>query len=160
MNANYFTTTLLPLHIKLQGLYREKCGDWLTGDEGWVVYRGRLVWFTVIQNFAEGLLGGVLHTITEDFGKVNFDNDDPALIRIPRTIDDSSPEASRRSLWGMLNGTKTLCDYHKAEQGLGQQGEIDIGVGMNSEYKCFKGKTPTEAILKALCSQENIILDK
>jgi hypothetical protein len=75
---------------------------------------------------------------------------------IPRTIDDSSLEAQRRSLWEMLRGTKTLYDYLDIEQGLGIQGDIGIGVSLSGGYKYFKGSSSTEVILRALCAQEGI----
>jgi len=67
----------------------------------------------------------------------------------PRTIDDSSEEARKRSLWGMF--------------------DVPPSVSFNSftnKYICslwdkqpmlidrFVGETLTEAILKALCAQE------
>jgi hypothetical protein len=135
MNANYFTTVLLPLHIKLQGLYREKCGDWRVGDE----------WYQTDYSYsAECDPRGIIEDDERAYG-FNEAND-PNDLKIPRTIDDSSPEASKRSLWGMTKYP------------------ISMYTSVNNTWSCcqmystdiYKGKTPTEAILKALIAQENL----
>ena len=125
MNTNYFQKVLLPLHIKLQGLYREKCGDWQVGD-GVVIPPVPHIQYLVRSE------------IENDYSLWNQRHKHSA-IRIPRTIDDSSEEARRRSLVGMLN----------------QKGKEWIIARFNMEYLPFNNRF-TEAILRALLAQEGI----
>jgi len=83
-------------------------------------------------------------------------NENQGYIRIPLTIDDSSEEARRRSLWGMLSETvlpkETL--YVGTEVfGNGYECGYTTKDGF---YEKAIGDTPTEAILKALLAQEGL----
>ena len=133
----------LELHKKLQPLYKRMMGGWLTGDRGMIIYRGEQTAFLVTDNYVEGLLAGTLCTITEEFGKVNFTNDDPALLRIPLTIDTENPE--RGLLW-------MLCP----------EGYVNLKEVYSNAWSCDGGgkeyfaSTPTLAILKALAAQEGV----
>lgn len=141
MNANYFTETLLPMHIKLQGLYKRGCGDWwLKGDEyfdskynqGGVIGIGDL---TVLNNMS--------------IAKEVYDS----YLRTPRTIDDSSEEAQKRSLWGMVDWEQWMV-IHTLLNGM-----IEI-VNRRFDVPLRIVATPTEAILKALLVQEGIEIRK
>lgn len=157
MNINYFQEVLLPLHIKLQGLYREKCGDLRDGD-------------TIYWNDELSILSD------NDKYKIRYLNEKihetmPRAVFIPRTIDDSSPEAQKRSLIGMF--TPNTLIYIKPVFGWakGPSGPVEmdnttssIHVLHSGEWGCkivgvddpFIGSSPTHAILKALASQEGI----
>lgn len=65
-------------------------------------------------------------------------------IIIPRTIDDSSPEAQKRSLWGMLDWENTYITT-------GRKGEARLYSGAG-----FVAGAITEAILRTLCAQEGV----
>jgi len=128
------------MHIKLQWLYLKKCGDWQVGDK---VYCREYDSATGIVISITGTRILVNFTFT-DRSRINvpFDkyaNNLPLLI--PRTIDESSPEAQKRSIVEMLNGNKVLA-Y------LGHNWML-----FNND-KQFFGTTPTEAILRALLAQE------
>jgi hypothetical protein len=72
-------------------------------------------------------------------------------IRIPLTIDDSSPEASRRSLLGMIEGFVNLHYNPYLKQWV-----IELYDGFVLKKYSTNADTPTEAILKALCHQEGV----
>lgn len=72
------------------------------------------------------------------------------MVRIPRTIDDSSPEAQRRSLWGML-------DWKRVNMHLSERGDVCINTRLRADpLPVIWAAIPTEAILKALCAQWNV----
>jgi len=136
MNANHFTEVLLPMHIKLQGLYRERCGDWQQWDKYYCTIDGQI---RMIYPDEEGmrLMPCCCH-----------------VVWLPRTIDDSSPEASKRSLWGMVDWelfTQEMADG---------EGNINIYenpyIHLDGQDAPIGSGTPTEAILRALCHQEGI----
>ena len=130
MNAKHFQEVLLPLHIKLQGLYREKCGDWVIGDSWKYPATGDVYIYS------------------------GWTGDPPeCAIMLPRTIDDSSPEAQKRSLWGMVDWT-ILQPTHAGPL---YWGLLDLRTAGKLIPTVHKG-LPTEAILKALCTQEGIEL--
>ncbi|MFA6358756.1 MAG: hypothetical protein WCY09_08900, partial [Candidatus Omnitrophota bacterium] len=148
-DANYFTTTLLPMHITLNksGLYKRVCGDWQVGDG--VSYRG-------LKTIVSGITGqhvGLELGVSVNAQRIWFNNNDAELIRIPRTIDDSG-----RDLWGMVDWklfTQEMAD---------DEGNINIYenpyIHLDGHDAPIGSGPPTEAILKALCAQENIVLDK
>jgi hypothetical protein len=70
------------------------------------------------------------------------------MIIIPLTIDDSSPEAQKRSLWGMVNWSLWSMQVYDT-------GDVFIRLRNSLNYS-FDCKTLTEAILRALCSQEGM----
>jgi hypothetical protein len=82
---------------------------------------------------------------------------DIQTLLIPKTIDDSSPEASKRSLWGMVDWERLANppnnDNHKYIEGHVYFGKLNIWMGGYNETGSL---SPTEAILKALCVQEGI----
>jgi hypothetical protein len=130
MNANYFQEVLLPLHIKLQGLYREKCGGVTYGDDFYDPKRDMFFTHGIAAKFSDG------------------------DVFTPRTIDDSSPEASKRSLVEMCNGLVTIGKALFKDKYF-----ATVRVEENGEYKefvAFHGASRTEAILKALIAQEGI----
>jgi hypothetical protein len=131
MNANYFQEVLFPMHIALNksGLYTRVRGDWQVGDEYCLPSEGTF-W---------------------TYKGVKYDWLDNAT-RIPRTIDDNSPEARERSLWGMCDGIIAIEDSCRLKC---WQVRIDTDQG---SIISGKGATPTEAILKVLCHQEGIEL--
>jgi hypothetical protein len=143
MNDNHFIETLFPLHIKLQGLYKRVCGDWQVGDKCFDTERE--------QN---GLVVAV------DPETVDYANDDgnvwwakmSYLLRIPRTIDDSSTEAHKRSLWGMVDWDRFGIE-HSLCYGADPQLTV-IHDAENDEGMIKVTDSPTHAILKALVSQE------
>jgi hypothetical protein len=140
MKDNHSTETLLPLHIKLQGLYPK---DWLVGDE--VSYRGMKTIISGITNLHVGLELGLNP-------RTWFSNDDLELIKIPRTIDDSSPEAQKRSLIGMLVGYSEVCWRTGKDGAYIHNYPEDVEGG----GKFIHGSSPTHAILLALMSQEGL----
>jgi hypothetical protein len=113
---------LLDMYIALQPKFREVMGDWRHVDCYWCPTCQRVEY-------------------------VGVDNNMPGIdaVRLPLTIDDSSEEAHKRSLWGMLKGGKSL----------GERGDhIQLFTQAENKYhKVFTGSTPTEAILKALLHQ-------
>jgi len=115
MNPNYFTKTLLPLYTALQPKFRKVMGPILYSDET----------YEHMGDFRHG------------------EYHDIRTLVIPRTIDDSSPEAQKRSLWGMV-------DWKRWSQSSDGSGLIRMG---SERYKIFIEGTPTEAILKALVAQ-------
>jgi len=68
-----------------------------------------------------------------------------SCIWIPRTIDDSSEEARKRSLWGMVEGRKKIKEL--------SSGVSLLMVWEDSNILEYEGNTPTEAMLKALVAQ-------
>jgi hypothetical protein len=125
MKDNYFQEVLLPLHIKLQGLYREKCGNWQVGDD-----------YFCASCYYKGTYHPLDHqNCPEDLSCKN-------VTRLPRTIDDSSTEAQRRSLWRMV-------DWER-------QATRAIVLHWLINPQNMKLEVPTESILKALIAQEGI----
>ncbi len=117
MNDNYFQDTLLPLHIKLQELYREKCGDWQEHDRYWCP--------------------------------------DSEMVKYQKSTPTDSTRYTRlpglEELWEMCSGITNRLVCYGSCWGFFYPGD---------STEAFVGETPTEVILKALCSQENIILGK
>jgi hypothetical protein len=145
MNANHFQEVLLPLHIKLQGLYREKCGDWQIQDD---------IFDTEYDQkgfILDAPPHSPLNSVLESGLWIRYDLTDKYLLRIPRTIDDSSEEVSKRSLERMLtmahrttissDGTAVVELFH---------------CGFDTGIRTIKANSPTHAILLALCAQEGI----
>lgn len=123
MKDSYFQEALLPLFQRLQPFFRERMGGWKRGDN-YMVSPYCMIW-TV--------------------GNRPCSHKSSAAIWLPRTIDDSSPEAQKRSLWGMA--VVVDCYYHNEEK--------EWRAYLLSD-KSGRGATPTEAILKALCQQEGV----
>lgn len=90
---------------------------------------------------------------SQGYSIIHWDDEKDALcaqcIIIPRTIDDSSEEARKRSLWGMVDGILGC-----------KKGIVDDRYCCSTSFKRTKSfyyaNTPTEAILKALCHQEGV----
>jgi hypothetical protein len=114
---------LLKYYIALQPFFRERMGEWRAGDR-----------YTFLHS-KEILLVGTRHFHSHACGEA---------IWLPRTIDDSNPEAQKRSLVGMLED-----DYVLSESRF-EDGNICT---CTIDCKIFEGATPTEAILRALCAQ-------
>lgn len=100
MDAN-----LLKLYSALQPFFRERMGGWQPGDRccdqqgnlGLVIVPPPhckdkkvvwVMWFEKNGSFAY---------------QDGYEANDPEIYYLPRTIDDSSPEAQKRSLWGMVD---------------------------------------------------------
>jgi len=147
MNANHFTEALLPLHIKLQGLYREKMLLMQEGDE-FVTDCNPFVYTVDRMENSECRWLVVAKAPYKNLGYDYFQIKE--CIRIPRTIDDSSPEASRRSLIEMCNNFISL-----TKGSLGWVCTVYDETGVDREY-LYQGATSTECILKALLHQEGI----
>ena len=129
MNDKYFKEVLLPVHIKLQGLYSRHSGVWEDDDKCWCRecnQRGLGSYFRHSQGCPV----------------------EPLCI--PRTIDDSSPEAYNRSLMGMLDG------YASISRGTSTEWTIGVWMDGKETELLFNGASLTEAVLRALCSQEGI----
>jgi hypothetical protein len=141
MKDNYFQEVLLPLHIKLQGLYEKVCGR-LTSDN----------WKDKIYCMK----------CEEEREYADCRADCPSMckcesrIRLPKTIDDSSPEAQKRSLIEMLERGTTVTKLLHGAFTWGRS--ICIVEKSGEEPQRFDGATPTEAILRALCYQEGVEL--
>jgi hypothetical protein len=106
-----------------------------------------------IRQGDEYTITGVIHRINcpEDMENV-YDNKDMCIF-IPRTIDDSSEEASKRSLIGMLDVPPIITPiYNQLEDGNPTVcWELDW---INGNYtESAGGETITEAILRALLAQ-------
>ena len=141
---NKLTPEILAMYEALQPLFREKMGPlWLPGDRGVTIYRGDETLFLVYAAYDGGLLSGVVCTMTDNFGKVNFQEDDPALLRLPLPIDPVNPE---RGLWGMV-------DWKSYELITTSAGELAIWGRTMKRSICT---APTEALLKALMAQEEL----
>lgn len=142
------------MHIKLQGLYRRVMGDWQYGDRfadddgehiivgiSKVIYRaGTTGERTMLEYDIYNIGLNEILCSTQDYL-------DDECVRIPRTIDDSSPEASKRSLIEMLDDA----GRHTIEK------DIDRYIlNIEDREPWYEGVTPTECILKALIAQEGI----
>jgi hypothetical protein len=89
-------------------------------------------------------------------GAGGYTKDIPGLfVWLPRTIDDSSEEAQKRSLWVMVNWKMFECISPQAPGGYIKIYQWNKEVGLFSDKVC-SWCSPTEAILKALCSQEGV----
>lgn len=134
MNTNHFTETLLPMHIKLQGLYKRVCWEAIEIGpyiEGYCLLSRQRQLYTQCRDHCPKLSSGCEYWVA-----------------LPRTIDDSSEDAQRRSLMGMLKGSFQFHNCIKA---------AEFKLYINKWHKeAYKGATPTEAILRALCAQEGI----
>lgn len=125
---------LLKLYIALQPLFRERMGEWQWWDK----------WYDPDDTD----YGYVMPRQVIEFRKP--DSDCHYYHRIPRTIDDSSPEAQKRSLWGMVNWNEF--NFENLLDGSGNV--LAFQCKTNGDFS-FKG-TPTEVILRALCAQEGV----
>ena len=113
---------LLPYYRALQPFFREVMGEWKVGDALYDTVLMFLDYYT-----------------REDMS--NKWKPPESWLWIPRTIDDSSPEALARSLWGMATG------YHKIlTEALGE-------FCFRVDLKVYVAGTTTGALLKALCTQ-------
>ena len=113
---------LLDLYTKLQPKFREVMEPIRIGDMA--AWWDNIVYFVTTDFQAKCVAGG------------------NGYIIFPRTIDDSSEEARKRSLWGMLKGHKMLEED--------KTGRIYLSV---TEQDSIYADNPTEAILRALCAQ-------
>ena len=109
--------------IALQEKFREKKGEcgWLIGDMYWVPsYKNTYIYTDTDNDFAWS----------------------DSAIWLPKTIDDSSEEARKRSLWGMVKWDHDVYIHTDGEMAI-----EGISDGCSS---------PTLAILKALAAQWRI----
>jgi hypothetical protein len=125
---------LLKYYVALQPKFKETMGKLEDYDKAVFIEESDMV-----HRYVSNSNIGVSMCIAEDYGR---------LIRIPRTIDDSSPEAQKRSLWGMV-------DWRRFNMHLSESGEVCINTRLLANpLPIIWAATPTEAILKALCAQE------
>lgn len=122
---------LLKLYTALQPFFRERMGEWQVGD------RWKYPATDDIYTF-----DGCVSSVPD------------CAIRIPLTIDDSSPEAQARSLWGMCRDI--ICLNNNGEDNFEVCILLDDGRGEIWNERSHKGATPTEALLRALCAQEGV----
>jgi len=131
VNPNHFTEVLLPLFTILQPKFREVMVDLKVAD---LLFSQDAGYFFV----------GEWNKL-DDINSLRKD-----IFVLPRTIDDSSEEARKRSLWGMLDHTRF--EVEDANNGL-------MWLMTKNNFDCWKplvdGKelTPTEALLRALAAQ-------
>ena len=126
---------LLDLYVKLQPEFREVYGfDWMTGDDYWCP-----------RCYSKDTYHG-----NDELCCPSDINCQDGVIWIPRTIDYSSGEARRRSLWGMVDWNH----YRFATYDDGEVMIFYVTEGLADQKKWSSGKTtPTEAILRAWCVQ-------
>jgi hypothetical protein len=129
IDMNNDLTKLLPYYIALQPKFREVMGPYQIGDE--YGYPGN-----PCNNFVR----------EEDLGRCRRLPKDTNVYCLPRTIDDSSEEARKRSLVGMINGAITLRRNYALR-------DYNLIVATEHDVKIFVADTPTLAILKALSAQ-------
>lgn len=135
---------LLKLYTALQPFFRERMGEWpLLGDKAW---DGKEIYV-----FARKRWNG--YRCTYEFYSVDGRSFETSrvdyLLIFPRTIDDSSPEAQKRSLWGMV-------DWNRWNIAVDGTNSITYIVNIIGKGGDIEGATPTEAILRALCAQEGV----
>jgi len=135
------TPELLKLCTVLQPLFLERRGEWQPGDSCYDSISKKR---------------GYVTEVSPNRVWINFDGvprythvDNPDLLFLPRTIDDSSPEAQKRSLLGMMSG---LVSVENKGKGRGYYVWVESGEVMQH----FDGATSTEAILRALVAQEGV----
>jgi hypothetical protein len=122
---------LLDLYIKLQPKFRDVMGEWQYTDDRYCRYH---------MKYNADIPAGVCSVSP-------FCPSCKHILFIPRTIDNFSEEARKRSLWGMLNWKRFLiCPSFR-------NGDIWI---KEKERAWEVFGTPTEAILRALCAQEGV----
>jgi hypothetical protein len=101
------------------------------------------------RGFYNGVICVIINDKDDTFrvdGKTIKEED---MVFIPQIIDDSSPEASKRSLWGMLDWIEYSLGFTE------NNGNIEI-IKLHGERFDTGLLPPTEAILKALCHQEGV----
>ena len=134
---------LLKLYTALQPFFRERIKEWYVRSQ---LYCD---WHEEYNDLPGGrILTGVCSVHPDCFLCQH-------LLIVPRTIDDSSPEDQKRSLWGMLKWA--ICLNNNGKDGsevcvVKNEGRTEIWDGEVS----FKADTPTLAILRALCAQEGV----
>lgn len=158
---------LLKYYIALQPFFRERMGPIAEGDHvslGWFDSKSFDIGFVTQTKTMEADI------ISADLIYVRWYSEKPwrdqscdkrdwaeeHFIRLPHTIDDSSEEARKRSLIGMV---KYFIRLSVVSQGYFQIWVKDTPPGTiydGSDNLYFLGATPTEAILKALCHQEGV----
>lgn len=132
---------LLKHYIALQPFFRERMGGLQDYDKAVFVEEPDKV-----HRYVSNSNVGVSMNIAEDYDR---------LIRLPRTIDDSSEEDQKRSLAGMLNYQWALSNPCPAI-GVDSYGLLLFDNKGEEEIAYYEGATPTEAILRALCAQEGV----
>lgn len=134
MNPNHFTETLLPLYTILQPKFRERMGELLKSvNDEYICPKG-----IGITNRS------ICSSKCKQHDEYCYKN---PFVFIPRTIDDSSEEARKRSLWGMV-------DWSRFDSISNEAGVFTVRDWINDDPAILiKGATPTEAILRALVAQ-------
>lgn len=159
MSPNHFTEVLLPLYTALQPKFREVMEEWRVGD---AYFNGVDIWYSEL-NYTEYASNGhaIPHAcqLPEEF------------LWLPRTIDDFSEEARKRSLVEMFAPNTfvylkpVMVLWAPDESGTLESKPIDDNNAIHGVHtgkwgcmitgnRLFVGATPTEAILKALAAQE------
>jgi hypothetical protein len=124
------TPEKLDMYKRLQPVFPK---DWKFGDRFTTVYRGKRIIGIVYL-----IDDDTICTVTDKFGKVNFQSDDEALIRIPFPIDRDNPE---RGLWGMVGWSKYECWLYDGKMSIHSKDREEIGPRYSD---------PETALLKAL----------
>ena len=128
---------LLDLYIKLQPKFRDVMGEWQYTDDRYCRYH---------MKYNADIPAGVCSVSP-------FCPSCKHILFIPRTIDNFSEEARKRSLWGMVEGKgKYLCKGPEDQQWRVSIIEEKYDHVLMDAIHYF-GATPTEAILRALCAQ-------
>ena len=165
---------LLELYKALQPVFRERLGDVRGGDRVYKHYtvfgeeldsvfwpnddRNEIVYLR--QNSTVSTYWRCKNEKGEERVLTDKEVMDTTCLRYPLTVDDSSPEASRRSLYGMVDWKKYYQESH------GPDGEIAIykmpfieyneELGVPVKDHPFATGSLTECLLKALAYQEGV----
>lgn len=129
---------LLKYYKALQLFFRERMGKIKDGDS--IYLYDRIITIGEYHNTGDRLMGAGCGCCSDFIASDEYEN----ALRIPRTIDDSSEEERKRSLWGMV-------DWDLFHLGYAPNGLIKL-VSENFTVQA----NPTEAILDALCAQEGV----
>ena len=138
----------LKYYIALQPKFREVMGGWQIGDHGY-------------DPIGESICVRFSDTFTRSFcfpSSGMFLLDTSQVIRLPLTIDDSSEEARKRSLSGMIKGGWELLKHPSKDE----EYSLMVSPMSISNYDAkegnnyFEGYSSTECFLKALCAQEGL----
>jgi hypothetical protein len=142
-----YSPKVLALFVALQPEIREAMGKWEYGDKGYSDLHDTFGAYIGETPFKLKLL--------QDIDGYKFADVEDLIIRLPLVCDDSSEEAHKRSLWGMV-------DWDLFSTLGVRDGEMYI-IGMNDRHTkgfCTEWQSPTDALLLALASQWGVEVGK
>lgn len=151
----------LKYYTALQPFFKEKMGGWEVGDKlqtsGSFYIPNRH--FTVISEIEKRLHPDLI--VVDDYGNryvIGIHYKDPDILRLPLPIDPADDERKKRGenprgLWGMVDWKKWVAVAQ-------ENGDLVIQMGQHPGVNERFENTPALALLRALCTQENIVLDK